>query len=154
MLARQIVVGWGVAVVFPLLIYYAVAYFWPPPQFNYTAALVGPNATAEQRQQAFEKQQEAQKAYGENARRFTQALFWVAVPLGIAAICGGGWGRPHAVGTGLLLAGILTVGQGCYFHWAYLDNSLRLASLALCLAALLFVGYRMATPSSGVSSTP
>ena len=153
MLARQIAVGFGIAVVFPLLVYYAVAIFSPPPQFNYAAMAVGPNATPEQRQQGFERQQEAQKAYAESARHFTQTLFLVAVPLGIAAILCGGWGRPHAIGTGFLLGGIFTVGQGCYFHWAYLDNSLRFASLALALLALLFVGFRSVTPPPGVSAT-
>ncbi len=154
MLARQIAVGFGIAVVFPLLVYYAVATFSPPPELNFAATAVGPNASPEQRQQGFARQQEAQKAYAENARHFSQILFFVAVPLGIAAILCAGWGRPHAIGTGFLLAGILTVGQGCYFHWAYLDNPLRFASLLAALLALLFVGVRSATPPPGVSATP
>ncbi|HXQ52475.1 MAG TPA: hypothetical protein VN802_15380 [Stellaceae bacterium] len=154
MLARQIAVGFGIAVVFPLLVYYAVAIFSPPPEFNYAALAVGPNASPEQRQQGFERQQEAQKAYAENARRFSRTLYFIAVPLGIAAIVGGLWVRPHAIGTGFLLGGIFTVGQGCYFHWAYLDNSLRFASLLLALLALLYAGRRVVTPATGVTAAP
>jgi len=31
MLARQIAIGFGIAVIFPLLVYYGVATFYPPP---------------------------------------------------------------------------------------------------------------------------
>jgi len=156
--ARQIVIGFGIAVVFPLLVYHAVAIFASPPtfSFNYVATPVVPNASPEQRQQAQQErqqaQQEAQKIYAEKARHFTLILFLIAVPLGLAAIVGGGWARPNAIGTGFLLGGILTVGQGCYFHWFYLDNSLRFASLLAALLALLFVGFRSVTPSSGISA--
>ena len=158
MLARQIAVGFGIAVVFPLLVYHAVAIFASPPtfNFNYVAAPIVPNASPEERQQAQQErqraQQEAQKVYAEKARHFTLMLFLIAVPLGLAAIVGGGWARPTAIGTGFLLGGILTVGQGCYFHWVYLDNSLRFVSLLAALLALLFVGFRTVTPPSGVSA--
>lgn len=112
----------------------------------------------EQRQQAQQErqqaQQEAQKAYAANERHFTVILFVVAVPLGLAAIVGGGWGRPDAIGTGFLLGGILTLGQGCYFHWAYFDKSLRFGSLLAALLGLLFVGLRRVTLPSGGSATP
>jgi hypothetical protein len=122
MLARQIAIGFGIAVVFPLLIYRAVAIFAPPPtfNFNYVAIPVVPNTSPEERQQAQQDrrraQQEAQKVYAEKARHFTLMLFLAAVPLGLAAIVGGGWAAPSAIGTGFLLGGILTVGRGCYFH--------------------------------------
>ena len=160
MLARQIAVGWGIAVVFPLLVYYAVAVLSPPPQLNFNAAAVtvAPNASPEQRQQALQQRQqalrEAQQVYAEKEHHFTLLLFLIAVPLGLAAILSGGWGRPHAIGTGFLLGGILTVGQGCYFNWFYLDKSLRFLSLLAALLALLFAGFRGATPPSGGSATP
>src|SRR5882762_9641987 len=52
MLARQIAIGFGIAMIFPLLVYYGVATFNPPPRLQ---ALSGPirilpqNATAEER---------------------------------------------------------------------------------------------------------
>lgn len=158
MLARKIVVGFGIAVVFPLLVYYAVATLFSPPKLNFPPAVtVAPNATPEERQQALQErqraQQEAQKVYAENERRFSLINFAVAVPLGLVAIIGGGWGRPHAIATGFLLGGITTVGQGCYFHWAYIDNSLRFLSLLAALLALVFAGLRTATPRSDASAT-
>ena len=161
MLARQIAIGFGIAVVFPLLIYYAVATFASPPTFNlnYVAAPITPNASPEERQQAQQErqraQQEAQKIYAEKVRHFTLMLFWIAVPLGLAAIVGGGWARPNGIATGFLLGGILTLGQGCYFRWVYLSNSLRFASLLAALLALLFVGIRTVrapSPSSARTS--
>ena|SRR5580658_9861980 len=52
MLARQIAIGFGIAVIFPLLIYYGVATFHSPPKSpEINAAVViapGPNATADE----------------------------------------------------------------------------------------------------------
>jgi hypothetical protein len=160
MLARQIAVGFGIAVVFPLLVYYSVAMFVSPPtyNFNYAAPAIDPNAPPEQRQRAQQERQQglqqAQKNFAEQTRRFTLILFFIAVPLGLVAIVGGGWARPTGIGIGFLLGGILTVGQGCYFHWAYLNNSLRFASLLAGLLALIYAGLRSITQPSGVSGTP
>ena len=160
MLARQIAVGFGIATVFPLLVYFAVAMFVAPPSFsfNYASPTLGPTASPEQRQQALQErqqaQQEAQKVYAERERHFTLILYLTAVPLGLAAIVGGAFGNPNAIGIGFLLGGILTLGQGCYFHWAYLGNSLRFASLLAALLALLFAGIRSATPPVTNISVP
>jgi len=64
MLARQIAIGFGIAVIFPLLIYYGVATFHSPPKSpEINAAVViapGPNATADEKQ----NYQEQERARG------------------------------------------------------------------------------------------
>jgi hypothetical protein len=159
MLARQIVVGFGIAVVFPLLIYYSVALFASPPLYLSPSTIaIDPNATPEQRQRAIQEdrhlREEASKIYLARMHRFTLLLFFIAVPLGLVAIVGGGWAQPNAIGIGFLLGGISTVGEGCYFHWAYLNDSLRFVSLLAALLALIYAGLRSITPPSGVSGKP
>jgi len=56
MLARQIAIGFGIAVIFPLLVYYGVATIYPPPQLQYAvnATVLPPNPTPEERQKYME----------------------------------------------------------------------------------------------------
>ena len=67
MLARQIAVGFGIAFIFPLLVYYGVATFCPPPKLQefVTATLATPfNPTPEQR-----NEYEAQRQKRWNSKR-------------------------------------------------------------------------------------
>jgi hypothetical protein len=93
MLARQIVIGFCIAFILPLLVYTGVTVFYPQPKtedYFKQAAPPPSTATAEERQQYAAKQQSErpgqQAAYREARRAFTQALILVAAPLGIAAI--------------------------------------------------------------------
>jgi hypothetical protein len=69
MLARQIAIGFGIAVIFPLLIYYGVATFHSPPKSpEINAAVViapGPNATADEKQNYQEQERARQRDYRE-----------------------------------------------------------------------------------------
>jgi hypothetical protein len=149
MLARQIAVGFGIAIIFPLLVYYGVCTFVPPPKYSTFVTVnttsVAANATPEQRKEAEDRRAERQKqqdAYKAAARDFARVLILVSAPLGIAAILIGAYLALHAIGTGLIFGGILTVGWGYWNYWQYLDDWLRFLSLLLGFAILLFVGYR------------
>jgi hypothetical protein len=148
MLARQIAVGFGIAVIFPLLVYYSVALFVPTPQLIQPpqTATIDQSAPPEQRQQAVRENQrlfqQAQRTYELQMRRFTLILFAVALPVGLIAIVGGGWARPNAIGIGFLLGGITTVGEACYFHWTYLPDLLRFLCLLAGLLAVIYAGIR------------
>ncbi len=160
MLARQIAVGFGIAVIFPLLVYYSVALFVPTPRFiEPQTTVVDQYTPPEQRQQTLQENQrlhrQALRNYQLQMRRFTLVLYLFAVPFGVIAIVGGGWARPNAIGIGFLLGGINTVGEGCYFHWAYLPDSLRFASLLMGLLAVIYAGLRSTRAApSGVAGTP
>jgi len=157
MLARQIAVGFGIALIFPMLIYYGVAAFYPRPQFETMVTVVArvapPNATAEQRQEAEDlrhKREEQQKAYNATARDFARAMVMVTTPLGVIAILLGAYISLQAIGTGLIFGGIFSVAWGYYGYWNYLDDKVRFVSLLAGFAILLFVGYRM---TSGARAT-
>jgi hypothetical protein len=149
MLARQIAVGFGIALIFPLLVYYGVATFYPTPKFQdiVTAALVSQAnpATPEQRKEFEElrqKRQEQQLAYNAAAKDFARVLAMVSAPVGVAAIFVGACLALHSIGTGLIFGGIFTVAWGYWGYWQYLDDWIRFVSLLAGFAILVFVGYR------------
>jgi hypothetical protein len=160
MLARQIAIGFGIAVIFPLLVYYGVATLYPPPHRQYNSVVVasvsGPNATPEERQKYKEEQQKREEEqrklndeYSAAARDFARHLVIISTPLGVAAILIGAYIPLYAIGTGLIFGGIFSVGTGYWQYWEYLDDWIRFVSLLAGLLILLFVGYfRVARGSS------
>jgi hypothetical protein len=150
MLARQIAVGFGIALIFPLLVYYGVATFHPTPkrQDIVTATLVQAptaNSTPEQQKELDEQRQkrhEQQLAYEAAAKDFARVLVTVSTPLGVAAILIGAYLALHSIGTGLIFGGIFTVAWGYWGYWQYLDDWIRFVSLLAGFAILIFVGYR------------
>jgi len=164
MLARQIAIGFGIAVIFPLLIYYGVATFHSPPKSpEINAAVViapGPNATADEKQNYQEQERARQRDYREKqqantaaAREFSRDLVFVSAPLGIAANLIGAYLPLYAIGTGLIFGGIFSVGAGYLGYWSYLDDWVRFVSLLAGFVILLFVGYhRIAGSNTRVGS--
>ena len=70
MQARRIAIAFGIAIIFPLLIYYGVATFHPAPKFQsvVTAIPVGspnttPNATPKQKKDYDEQRQKLDQAF-------------------------------------------------------------------------------------------
>ena len=157
MLARQIAIGFGIAMIFPLLVYYGVSTFYPPPKFNaiVTATLYRQsNPTPEQQKEYEDRQRERQKqqeAFSAAARDFARVLVIVSTPLGVAAILIGAYLKFYAIGTGLIFGGIFAVAWGYWSYWNYLDDWMRFVSLLLGFMILLFVGYRRV---AGVSAQP
>jgi hypothetical protein len=102
MIGRQIAIGFGLAIIFPLLIFYGVSMFSPPPKAQDYNLVVpfNANATAEERQANAEKQKAAQKAFSDVKSQFASRLFFLSAPLGFLAILIGGLTAVSAVGTG------------------------------------------------------
>jgi uncharacterized membrane protein YphA (DoxX/SURF4 family) len=157
MLARQIAIGFGIAMIFPLLVYYGVSTFYSPPKFNaiVTATVFRQaNPTPEQQKEYEDRQRERQKqqdAYTTAARDFARVLVMVSTPLGVAAILIGAYLKFYAIGTGLIFGGIFAVAWGYWTYWNYLDDWMRFVSLLLGFVILVFVGYRRV---AGVSGQP
>jgi uncharacterized membrane protein YphA (DoxX/SURF4 family) len=157
MLARQIAIGFGIAVIFPLLVYYGVATFDPPPHMeSITMPTVMPNPTPEERlayqqaRKAFDEQfKRARDEYLAAEKAFVRILILVSTPLGVAAILIGAFTRLHSIGTGLILGGIATVGFGYWNYWQFLADWMRFVSLLAGFAILVFVAYRQFAVTRG-----
>jgi hypothetical protein len=136
MLARQIAIGFGIAIVFPLLVYYGVRTFHAPPKWP--TETISAQATPEERQRQRERRE---ATYTAQAKEFARVLIIASAPLGIAAILIGTVVGLPSVGTGLILGGILTVAHGYWGYWSYADDWPRFVSLLVGFAVLLFVAY-------------
>jgi hypothetical protein len=67
MLARHMAIGFGIAIIFPLLVYYGVSSIHSPPKWaDYHKTRMGPppTATTEQRKEFADRQQAEGDAYG------------------------------------------------------------------------------------------
>jgi hypothetical protein len=151
MLARQFAIGFGIAVIFPLLIYYGVSTVHPAPKWSdYNKITAGlSRATEDERKEYERKRQMAEEAYGAAVQQFSRVLVIVSTPLGVAAILIGCYVAIHSIGTGLILGGIAAVGFGYWNYWNHLDDWIRFVSLLIGFGVLLFVGYRVYQTRSG-----
>ena len=153
MLAKQIAIGFGIAVLFPLVVYYGVKTFVPlPSQARFVAQQFTPlPADKAQRKAALQKRRQARrtaKAKQRAARRsasrvFAGYLFVFSIPLALIAILAGSLSKIPAIGAGLIFGGIFAL-TNCYFqYWPFIANWARFCSLAIAFIALMWVAYRM-----------
>ena len=155
MLAREIAIGFGVAVVFPMLIYYGVSTFiHPPTGYTYHREYVNsPKLTPEENQAAKEGFQRAESASIEAERVFSLLLICVAAPLGYIAMVLGSLLPISGFGVGLMFGGIFAVIHGYWSHWSYLEDWVRFVSLLVAMAVLTFIAYRQ-LPSGRQTQPP
>lgn len=148
MLSKKFALGFGIAVILPMLVYYGVSTFSPPPKWEdyappgYLPSSSPPPSTSEERARWLE---ESRKRYNDHNRRFQRLLFFIAMPTGIAAIIAGAVIGIEAIGTGLMFGGIFTVVQGYFWYWSELQPWMRFISLLLAFGVLVFIGYRKFT---------
>jgi hypothetical protein len=137
MLAKKIALGFGLAIIFPMMIHYGVSTFSPEPKFESCAKQEEFNktATAQEKVQKVEARESAQK-------QFEKHLYMVAVPLGLVAILIGAFSRVQSIGSGLMIGGIFSITDGYINYWSHLEDWMRFLSLLAAFAILLIVGYK------------
>ena len=146
MLAKKIALGFGIAIVFPMMIHYGVSTFSPQPKWqdyqvkNYYER--HKRATSEEQKKLEVEKNRLEKQKKEAEKSFQKRLFFVAVPLGIAAIVIGAFLSIQAVGTGLMFGGIFSVCDGYANYWYELGDPLKFVSMLVAFIVLLFVGYK------------
>lgn len=116
MLAKKIIVGLGIGLIFPFVIYYGVHMFFPSLDVN--------------------------PGYLEDNIKFIYFFFLVSIPAGIISLILGANTSNIPVGTGLMLGGFLTFFWGIFLYGRYLESWVMFTFLILILLALLSIGYR------------
>jgi hypothetical protein len=134
MLAKKFALAFGIAVVFPAMIHYAVSSFSPEPRWQdyHITPLIDSNSVEYQKKDA---------EYRAAEKIFEKHLFAVAVPLGLITIIVGAFLPIPAIGTGLMVGGIFSVGDGYLNYWSELSAQLKFFSLLAAFIVLLVVGY-------------
>lgn len=144
---RQATVVLGIAVVLPLLVYYAVATFYPPPNMDdyyRTRVQTRADPTAEERRIQNEEFQAAHKAFAEADGRYARILSLAAAAVSFLAILLGGNLSNATIGTGLIAGSIIMTLASAWRTWDGSEKWQVLISLLLVLVALGLVGYRKA----------
>ncbi|MCK4577932.1 MAG: hypothetical protein KAU50_04030, partial [Candidatus Marinimicrobia bacterium] len=128
-------VGFGVAVIFPLMVHYGVATFSPPPDrddYQPPHRPVAEVKMSEEEITEWEAQRDAiNQEYKAHAKVFARRLFWVAAPIGLVVLALGAILKIPAIGTGLVFGAIFTLLDAYGNYWQYLPNALRFVSLLL-----------------------
>ncbi len=144
MIAKKIALGFGIAVVFPLLIHYGVGTFVDSPTWQdfQIEGRFDPSASPAEKTEREAQQQRKQTEYKAKEKHFQRRLFTVAIPLGLIALATGAFlGRP-AIGAGLMFGGIFSICDGYFNYWSELADVLKFGSLLVAFGLLLFLGYR------------
>jgi hypothetical protein len=144
MIAKKIALGFGIAVVFPMLIHYGVSTFVHSPRWDeyQVQGVFDPTASPQEKAERQAEQQQKQKEYRAVQKHFQQRLFAFAVPLGLVALLVGAFMRLPAIGTGLMFGGIFSICDGYFNYWSELADVLKFVSLIVAFILLLFLGYR------------
>lgn len=149
MLAKKFALGFGIAIILPMLVHYGVSTFSPAPKYqeryeNYSYQKYQ-DATGEEKIKLDKERDAATKRWQEKEKIFQKHLFFVAVPIGLAAIIIGAVSLIQAIGTGLMFGGIFTLVDGYCWYWSELQDWMRFLSLLAAFVVLLFIGYRKLT---------
>ncbi len=146
MLGKKIALGFGIAIILPMMVHYGVSTLSPRPKWedyqvkNYYER--HKDASPEKKRQLEAEKNRLKDQKREEEKRFQKHLFFVAVPLGITAIILGAFLPIQAVGTGLMLGGIFSISNGYVNYWSELSDSLRFISLLIAFIVLILVGYK------------
>ena len=146
MLAKKFALGFGIAIILPMLVHYGVSTFSPAPKWQdrydtYSYQRYD-KATPEQRVEIDRERKERDRIWREKEKVFQKNLFIIAVPVGIAAIIFGAVMPIQAIGTGLMFGGIFSLTEGYMFYWSELQDWMRFLSLLVAFVVLIYVGYR------------
>lgn len=132
----------AIAVALILLVIVGVEAFYPAPQYpDYPEP--PPDYDSPEYQEWEQEWMEVQEAYQQEAAVHHRNIFFIVLPLGALFAVGGTFIRRRLdiFGAGLILGGIGTM---IFALVPYdLDNILRFAGIAVALAVLLFVGYKV-----------
>ncbi len=71
-----------------------------------------------------------------------EAFLFIGAPLGIAVTVAGSLVGAPAIGGGLMLGGIFTFTEGCFYRWGDLEPVGRFLVLLVAFAVLLWIGYQ------------
>jgi hypothetical protein len=147
MLAKKFALGFGIAVIFPMMIHYGVATFVHEPKWQeYHNAedygVSGLNMSQEEKKDLAARRKQSQATWKRDQKQFQRTLFSVAAPLGIVAIILGSLITIQAIGTGLMFGGIFSVLDGYFNYWSELPDGARFVSLLLAFIVLIYIGWR------------
>lgn len=150
MIAKKIALGFGIAVILPMMIHYGVGSFIENPNWN-DSQIDNYYEKHKRADEAAQKDLEAKKLNNrerfESAKRhYQKSLFFVAVPVGLFALLIGSFIQQKGLGTGLMFGGIFSICNGYANNWDYLDDRLKFISLLAAFFLFVWISYKKLEP--------
>lgn len=144
MLAKKIALGFGIAIILPMMMHYGVSTFFPEPRWDdyHKTVYEDKHRTKQEEEKAEKEQQKKEDEYNSNKMAFGRHLFYVEVPVGIAAVIIGAFLAIQSIGAGLVFGGIFCATDGYWEYWSDLPDWMKFVSLLACFIVLLVVGYK------------
>ena len=144
MLARKIILGFGFAVVLPLLVHYGIEAFHPSVPTPEVRRLRQreEQSTGDEKVQLRDQRERMEAELRTQERASSRLHFFVGVPLGVAVTVVGSLVGAQAIGGGLMLGGIFTFSEGCFYRWADLEPVGRFLVLLVAFAVLPWIGWQ------------
>ncbi len=148
MLARKIILGFGFAAVLPLLVHYGIEAFHASIPSLETYAEIARlrqregEASGDEQVQLRDQREHMEEELSTQQRASSRLHFFVGAPLGIAVTVAGSLVGAPAIGGGLMLGGIFTFTEGCFYRWGDLEPVGRFLVLLVAFAVLLWIGYQ------------
>ncbi len=146
MLGKKIALGFGIAILFPMMVHYGFATFSPPPKQSiftpYESTTINEDGTRTTKHLTPLERTQRMKEYQNIRKQYSKKQFYVVVPMGILAIIIGILIPLQSIGTGLIFGGIFSIIEGYFGYWFYLSNELKFISLLIAFVILIFAGFK------------
>jgi hypothetical protein len=142
MLFKRIALGFGIAIILPMMLHWGVSTFVPKPKYPEHNISVSIESIKEKNVEKREQWMTQKEKYEKELKHFQIYLFFVSVPLGIIAIILGAFIPFKAIGAGMIFGGIFSVCDGYINYWSELSAALRFISLLAAFIVLILVGYK------------
>jgi len=145
-MAKKIVLGFGIAIVFAALAHYGICTFFPKPKRedyrvqNYWER--HKRASAEEKIALEKEKNEKEEIRKQDQQKWATKYFYIGLPIGILAIIIGALIRLPAIGSGLLAGGILVLIESYGHYWMHMPDAPKFISLVIVFILLLWVGYK------------
>ena len=145
-MAKKIVLGIGIAIIFSAVVHYGICTFFPRPKWNdYTidnyrdkynrASATEKIALEKERIRLSDERDLAQE-------RWANRSFYIGLPAGILAIIGGAVIKLTAIGSGLMGGGIIVLMAAYGHYWNNMPDGAKFLTLLAVFMLLIWVGYK------------
>ena len=149
MLARKIILGFGFAVLMPMLIHFGIDAFVPSSNDREYYQEVNRLREAEhdatgggEKARLRSQREQLEARHTTQSNQTERVHFFIGAPLGIIVTLLGSFIRAQAIGGGLMLGGIFTFTGGCAYYWMDLSRPGQFLVLLVAFVVLLWIGYQ------------
>ena len=145
---KDLALSFGIALVFPLTVYYGIMLFSPTydymerSSFNEQIWKKSQGASEDEKAKLSAEKEKFEKSWNEKILRIEKIHFYASVPLGILTVVVGTFLQPAYLGGGLMFGGILTTFWGVSAYWRHLSDVFKLIGLLIMLTLLSLLGFR------------